>query len=360
VNGETDGPVELGVEEVLPESDRLGVLLAVRLSMAAIVMVAASLAENGVDLVVLAVIYAGLATAAELARRRGVVVGEAVPLCMYLLDGAFLAIAVARTGGVGSPVEMLFFLHVVTVVLVSDRQTGIEVAFWDAGLLGGVWLFGSASAADGPAVLSLLIRVATLVLVAVVTSGVIALHQRVLEGQVRHLTDRDPLTGLSNRRGLDQALSQETSRAARTGGALAVALIDLDHFKQVNDSRGHQVGDRVLRQVGEALRDGIREYDVAARLGGDEFVVILPGCGPEEAVRVAERLRASIGTTVRSATGVTATAGVAVFGLHGTEPTELVGAADAALYQGKRAGRNRTTAAAMPHPAQLLEPTPKI
>lgn len=349
--------MELGVEEVLPESERLGVLLAVRLSMAAIVMVAASLAENGVDLLVLAVVYAGLAVAAELARRRGVSVGDAVPNCLYLLDGAFLAIAVARTGGVGSPVEMLFFLHVVTVVLVSDRQKGIEVAFWDAGLLGGVWLFGSASEADGPAVLSLLIRVVTLVLVAVVTSGVVALHQRMLESQVRRLTDRDALTGLSNRRGLDQALSQETSRAARTGGALAVAVIDLDHFKRVNDTAGHQAGDRVLRQVGEALRDGIREYDVAARLGGDEFVVVLPGCGPHEAVRVAERLRASIGTRVRGVAAVTATAGVAVFGLHGTDPVALVGAADAALYAGKRAGRNRTTEAATPHPAELLDPT---
>ena len=356
MDGEARSAVDLGVEEVLPEGDRLGVLLAVRLVMAATVMAYVSLEGGGGELLLLSAMYAGATTAVELARRRGILGGEAVPLLLYLLDGAYLALAVARTGGVGSPIETLFFLHVVTVILISERSIGIQVACWDAGLLGGVWLFGSAGASD-VSVLSLLLRESTLLLTAFVTSGVVALHQRRLEVVVRRLTDRDPLTGLANRRGLDQVLRQEISRAARTGGSLALAVLDIDRFKAVNDSRGHQLGDQVLVEVADALLGGVREYDVAARLGGDEFVLVLPGCGSDEAVAVAERLRTTIGSGVTAVADVTATVGVAVYGVHGTEATTLIEAADAALYEGKRAGRDRTTRATDPDPRlALLEP----
>jgi diguanylate cyclase (GGDEF)-like protein len=345
-----------GVEDVLPEADRLGVLLAVRLAISATVMAFVSLEGGGVGLILLSAVYAGFTTAVELARRRGVIVGEAVPLCLYLLDGAYLAVVVARTGGVGSPIETLFFLHVVTVILISDRSIGVQVACWDAGLLGGVWLFGSAGSSD-VSVLSLFLRESTLLLTAFVTSGVVALHQRRLETAVRRLTDRDPLTGLVNRRGLDRVLRQEISRAARTGGSLALAIVDLDRFKHVNDTLGHQVGDEVLGEVALALLDSVREYDVAARLGGDEFLLVLPGCGSAEAVKVAERLRNEIGQGVTVVPHVTATVGVAVYGVHGTEVEDLVAAADAALYEGKRAGRDRTVRAVDPDPrVALLEP----
>lgn len=348
--------VELGVEEVLPEADRLGVLLAVRLAMAATVMAYVSLEGGGAELLVVSALYAGSTTAVELARRRSVFTVEAVPLVLFLVDGAYLALAVARTGGVGSPIETLFFLHVVTVILISERQLGIQVACWDAGLLGGVWLFGSAGDGD-VTVLSLLLRESTLLLTAFVASGVVALHQRRLESTVRQLTDRDPLTGLANRRGLDRFLRQEVSRASRTGSSLAVAVLDLDQFKQVNDTRGHQVGDRVLVEVADALLGSIRDYDGAARLGGDEFVLVLPGCGSDEAVTVAERVRSAIGRGATTVPDVTATVGVAVYGVHGTEAEGLVEAADLALYAGKRAGRDCTMRAQDPDPRlALLEP----
>jgi len=335
-------PVDLGVEEVLPDADRLGVLLAVRLAMAGVVMAIASLAAGGIDVLLLAAGYVLLVLLVELVRRQGVVVDPFVPRSLLLVDGAFLAVAVARTGGLGSPVEALFFLHVVAVVLTSDRQTGIEASAWDAGMLGGVWLLGTVGPASGPPLVELLLQIGVLLLVAAVASGVIALHQQVLEAEVQRLVDRDPLTGLANRRGLDQALRQEVARAARTGGELTVAVVDLDRFKAVNDTDGHQVGDAVLRSVADALRNGVREYDVAARLGGDEFVLVLPGCGPDEALAVAERLRRGIGVATAATHTVTASAGVAVFAVHGTEPDELVAAADAALYAAKRAGRDRT------------------
>jgi diguanylate cyclase (GGDEF)-like protein len=353
MEGANRGAVDLGVEEVLTETERLGLLLTVRLAMAATVMLLVSLDGGPTDLILLAAGYAASTTAVELARRRRYVGTEGVALALYLVDGAFLAVAVGRTGGVGSPLETLFFLHVVTVILVSGRSIGIQVTCWDAGLLGGVWLFGSVGQ-EGASVLGLAVRESTLLITALVTSGVVALHQRRLESAVRQLTDRDPLTGLANRRGLDQVLRQEVARAARTGGDLVVAVVDLDRFKHVNDTMGHQAGDQVLVQVAAALREGVREYDVAARLGGDEFVLVLPGCGPDEAVVVAERLRRGVNRSVTVADGVTATVGVAAYGRHGTDPDELVRAADHALYQGKRDGRDRTIAAVDPDPRIAL------
>lgn len=358
MEGENRNAVDLGVEEVLTETERLGVLLTVRLAMAATVMLVVGLDQGPTDLLLLSAAYAATTTAIELARRRHVLEGDGLALCLYLVDGAFLAVAVGRTGGVGSPLETLFFLHVVTVILVSGRSIGVQVACWDAGLLGGVWLFGSVGE-QGASVMSLAIRESTLLITAFVTSGVVALHQRRLETAVRRLTDRDPLTGLANRRGLDQVLRQEVARAARTGGELVVAMLDLDRFKQVNDTLGHQAGDQVLVQVAAALSDGVREYDVAVRLGGDEFVLVLPGCGPDQAVAVAERLRQGIARSVTVVDGVTATVGVAAYGRHGTEPDELISAADHALYEGKREGRDRTTAAIDPDPRiALLETDP--
>ncbi|OWY62967.1 hypothetical protein B7486_55610, partial [cyanobacterium TDX16] len=237
MEGVNRSAVDLGVEEVLTETERLGLLLTVRLAMAATVMLLVSLDGGPTDLILLAAGYAASTTAVELARRRHYVGTEGVALALYLVDGAFLAVAVGRTGGVGSPLETLFFLHVVTVILVSGRSIGIQVTCWDAGLLGGVWLFGSVGQ-DGASVLGLAVRESTLIITALVTSGVVALHQRRLESAVRQLTDRDPLTGLANRRGLDQVLRQEVARAARTGGDLVVAMVDLDRFKQVNDTMG--------------------------------------------------------------------------------------------------------------------------
>jgi diguanylate cyclase (GGDEF)-like protein len=352
----TNRGVDLGVEEVLSETERLGLLLVVRLAMAATVMLLVAFEDGPADLILLATIYAGATTAVELARRRHFVDAEGIPLALFLVDGAFLAVAVGRTGGLGSPLETLFFLHVVTVILVSGRSVGMQVACWDAGLLGGVWLFGSVGQ-EGASVLSLVTRESTLLLTAFVTSGVVALHQRRLESAVRRLTDRDPLTGLANRRGLDQVLRQEVARAGRTGGELVVAMVDLDRFKQVNDTMGHQAGDQVLVQVAAALSDGVREYDVAARLGGDEFVLVLPGCSADQAVVVAERLRQGIARSVTVAEGVTATVGVAAYGRHGTEPEDLISAADHALYEGKREGRDCTVPAVDPDPRiALLDP----
>ncbi|MDQ1747792.1 MAG: hypothetical protein QOD07_2055 [Frankiaceae bacterium] len=149
----------------------------------------------------------------------------------------------------------------------------------------------------------------------------------------------DGLTQLANRRSFDRALDRELQRATRTDGRLSVVLIDIDHFKNLNDTHGHLVGDNVLRQIAAALRECGREYDTIARYGGEEFAAVLPGCSSALAVQVAERLRRAVEEGPTDVP-VTASAGVATYPYDGVDVDGLLGAADRALYSAKRAGRN--------------------
>jgi two-component system cell cycle response regulator len=170
----------------------------------------------------------------------------------------------------------------------------------------------------------------------------LALRNAWLLEEIRRMADTDGLTGLANRRSFEQALEREVARAGRTGEQLALVLLDIDHFKELNDDHGHQVGDRVLRATGAALRTASREFDTAARYGGEEFVVLLPGCGAAEGVAAAERLRGAIASAQVDVT-VTASAGVATLPHNALDAAGLVRAADQALYESKRRGRDVTT-----------------
>jgi diguanylate cyclase (GGDEF)-like protein len=165
----------------------------------------------------------------------------------------------------------------------------------------------------------------------------------------------DSLTGLYNRRyALDQ-LDREWAGATRSGHSLACLLIDIDHFKRVNDTYGHDVGDHVLRATAGILRDTLRKSDVVCRLGGEEFVVVGPGLDRDRAVACAERLRASVekqligvgSGTVR----VTLSVGVAVRGECTGSAAELLKAADQAVYAAKQRGRNCVCVAPTPAPS---------
>jgi diguanylate cyclase (GGDEF)-like protein len=153
------------------------------------------------------------------------------------------------------------------------------------------------------------------------------------------LASTDGLTGLANRRTFDEVLTRELARAQRTDGRLSVVLVDIDRFKQLNDTHGHVAGDAVLRALAAALRACAREYDVVTRFGGEEFAAVLPGCSSRLAFAVAERLRRAIEQS-ETMVPVTASCGVATYPQDALDTTGLLEAADEALYASKSAGRN--------------------
>lgn len=166
-----------------------------------------------------------------------------------------------------------------------------------------------------------------------------------LHEQLREQALCDPLTGLYNRRYLDEFFERELARVQRENLPLAVALIDLDHFKRLNDECGHLVGDDVLKAVAQHLLDNLRSTDAVFRIGGEEFLLILPGADPDEASARLQSICAQLAAREIATRGgdqrATLSAGLAYWPQQGQALDELLHAADAALYQAKRTGRNR-------------------
>lgn len=166
-----------------------------------------------------------------------------------------------------------------------------------------------------------------------------------LNESLQALSGLDFLTGLANRRSMMEALAAEQGRAGRSREPLAVLMCDVDHFKVVNDTYGHAVGDEVLRTLARTLHDALRRYDQCARWGGEEFLVLLPGTDLQGAQEVAEKLRREAGGIVVEAsdgTRVSVTLSVGVAQLEAEESVDSVlRRADAAMYDAKRAGRDR-------------------
>ena len=168
--------------------------------------------------------------------------------------------------------------------------------------------------------------------------------------QLETLAEHDPLTGVANRRAWDGRLPVEMDRARRAGTPLAVALLDLDHFKRFNDQYGHQAGDQLLRSATAAWQSLLRSSDLLARYGGEEFAVLLPASTLGQAVEVIDRLRPA------TPLAQTFSAGVALW--HGDETSDqLVACADKALYQAKQAGRNQVLAADAPDGPSRQDPS---
>jgi diguanylate cyclase (GGDEF)-like protein/PAS domain S-box-containing protein len=165
-----------------------------------------------------------------------------------------------------------------------------------------------------------------------------------LQAQLREQAIRDPLTGLFNRRYLEETLQREFSRASREGYPIGVAMIDIDYFKQLNDANGHEAGDRVLQALAALLQAHTRAGDIVCRYGGEEFLLVLPGADPQQVQDRAEAWRHSFeATTIQLGEGLlrsTLSIGVATFPLNGETFDDVVRAADQALYRAKGDGRN--------------------
>lgn len=174
----------------------------------------------------------------------------------------------------------------------------------------------------------------------------IAVERAGLYKRVEEMAVTDQLTGLANRRYLERRLEEEMERARRYGTSLSVIMLDIDHFKRINDTFGHLAGDAVLREVAQILRNGVRRTDVVARYGGEEFCIVSPDCRLPEAVALAERLRGKVEGHPFRVPGldqplkVTVSAGVAEFPGDARSKPELLDCADSALYEAKRRGRN--------------------
>ena len=156
------------------------------------------------------------------------------------------------------------------------------------------------------------------------------------------LSYRDPLTGAHNRRSWDLALLHAVEELPISGGPLSLMLIDIDHFKTVNDTKGHEAGDEVLRRAVSVWRPMVRATDTLARLGGDEFALLLLSCGPE----AAEQIGAGLLAAFSSATGVTCSIGIGTV-KNGGSPADLYASADRALYVAKHSGRAKVRSSSL-------------
>jgi diguanylate cyclase (GGDEF)-like protein len=185
-----------------------------------------------------------------------------------------------------------------------------------------------------------------------------AVGQALRCAELERLATTDALTRAYNRSYLLPALSTEMNRARRSGGSMSVLLMDLDHFKSVNDLHGHAVGDRVLCRFVDAVRGCVRSFDLIVRRGGEEFELVMPNTGPVEGYRVAERIRAKLASeplVVRDDLAVHQTVSIGLATWDGHESAEALDQrADQAMYEAKRRGRNRTVTASQP-PAPTTE-----
>jgi diguanylate cyclase (GGDEF)-like protein len=195
---------------------------------------------------------------------------------------------------------------------------------------------------DGSALRSLFVFI---VAAAVFNFAFMAMVTHRLLGRLRVLSERDALTNLLNRRAIDRDLQREWHRWQRRRDRFAVLIVDLDHFKQINDTLGHAVGDEVLRQMAHRLNVQARETDQVARIGGEEFLVLLPATSREGALRVAERMLAQLREQplAPSAGGVrmTASIGAALVEAGDADVAAVLARADQALYRAKSQGRNQ-------------------
>lgn len=262
------------------------------------------------------------------------------------VDGPLALLALVTAG------FLYWFINyalVVTAIFVTNRQNPVRTALGNASDV----LIVQASVGLGSGVAIIMTSRPWLTPMLLLT--VLALHMGLLLPQFRVAARTDSKTGLVDATFWHDVAERELARARRLVSTVGVLILDLDHFKQINDVYGHLAGDRVLRAVADALKHSVRSYDLVGRFGGEEFAVLLPGVSTDEVRATAERIRleiASLHIAVvdrlgqdRVISGLTASVGAAVFPDSATELSPLLLAADEALYQAKNNGRDRVATA---------------
>jgi diguanylate cyclase (GGDEF)-like protein len=283
-------------------------------------------------------VYAGLRPSIRRSARPEYPIAAAVVSAQTVI-----AAGVALTGASDSPVLILFLLGVVA----------LPARFGTNGVVAGVVLtellvFGSTAGVDPTRFAA---DPSPVIVVATATFGFAALAHALMraETQKRFESAVDVLTGLPNRRGMEPRFEELRTEAAVAGSSLALLLCDLDLFKAINDRHGHQRGDAVLADAARAMRGCMRPSEPIYRIGGEEFLVLLPGCDLRRARPVAERIRAAVESATPGGLPVTMSVGAAAAAGADIDFDALFAAADRALYEAKRSGRNRVAAAPVPH-----------
>ena len=257
---------------------------------------------------------------------------------------AFVSWVLWYTDGLASPLLNAYLLPVITSALTLGKLATLA----NVGLIAACYIFlGSASFADVVSlrfVAGLAAQIAPVLLVAYITTMFSADIRYGLQ-HAKLLSETDELTGLYNTRGFAIAANRLFGQALRYSRAASVLMIDSDNLKSVNDTHGHDAGNRLLRQVANAVQAELRASDVPARYGGDEFIVLLPETPAKGAMDVAERIRAAIGVRPLAIDGeqvlATVSIGIACFPEDGRTLDALAVRADRALYQAKQEGRNK-------------------
>jgi diguanylate cyclase (GGDEF)-like protein len=248
---------------------------------------------------------------------------------------AVLAFGAVQSGGPRSLAPNLLAIPVLMVAArFSNRGLVVGAPISAALVIATTLCVDPSYVAHHPA--SLMVPLALVLCTAVYVSPLVA-------SDVRHRADStlDQLTGLLNRRALEPRFAEIAEQAALSHQPVSVVLADLDHFKAINDDRGHAIGDAVLRDAAYAMRRSLRTFELLYRLGGEEFALLLPGAAEDDAARIAETLRVAIEDMETAGVRVTCSFGVATARGSSIELGELMAQADAALYAAKRGGRNR-------------------
>jgi diguanylate cyclase (GGDEF)-like protein len=260
----------------------------------------------------------------------------------------FITWVLVYTGRLTSPLVNLYLLVIVTSALTLGRFTTLGATLVIAACY--AWL-GYPDRHHFPLhsyTASLVAELVPMILVGYITTMLSADTRRAL-AQVRHLSETDELTGILNRRAFLTAADQVFQQAQRHGRPFSLLMIDSDSLKTINDTHGHDAGNRLLKRTVQCIQNELRKSDVVARYGGDEFVALLPETGHDGARTTAERIRASIAATPLLAGGkevtITSSVGVACFPEQGNDFEAVFRAADRAMYQSKQAGKNRVSVA---------------
>ncbi len=259
-----------------------------------------------------------------------------------------LGIFIGGPGAVAIPVPALLWC-----AIAYDRfQTALlALGFtgWTLLAISTGYLQLSSDAHATPTLLSIRLGVMLIAITPITTASVMAAHQDLLK-QLQHIADHDHLTGALNRRAFNQRSREMLAWLAGNHTASAMLMLDIDHFKRVNDSHGHATGDAMLVQLARIVRECLRESDVFARLGGEEFAILLPACDDMNATAIAERIRqafaqARLQTETGQSISATISIGIATAPQSAEDCSRLLAQADQALYRAKEAGRNRVVPA---------------